>query len=496
MKPRVDDVMWQRLFSRYSHAHTTLQQRIRETLVAAILDGHLRPDTALPSCRELARHLGVARSTVVLAYQHLVDEGFLIARERSGYYINREILIGRVHHDPDLHPTLADQPAWSERLRIHPSAQRNIVKPRDWKRHPYPFIYGQLDPELFPIAEWRECCRQALSVAEIRAWATDSIDRDDSLLLEQIQTRLLPRRGVFATAEEILITLGAQHALYLLAQLLIGPGDTLGMEEPGYPDARNIFALCTDRLRPIPVDDDGLVVDERLSGCAYVYVTPSHQSPTTVTMPLARREALLARAIRDDFVLIEDDYESEINFVGEPCPALKSLDTANRVIYVGSLSKTLAPGLRLGFMVGPSDLIREARALRRLMLRHPPANNERAVALFLAMGYHDALLRHLGAAYKVRWEAMGAALNRHLPDSARMPSFGGTAYWVRGPAALDARVLQAAAYERGIIIEAGDINFMASDPPRNFFRLGFSSIPTERIEPGIRLLAELIYRLA
>ena len=137
--------------------------------------------------------------------------------------------------------------------------------------------------------------------------------------------------------------------------------------------------------------------------------------------------------------MIEDDYESEINFVGEPTPALKSLDASERVIYVGSLSKTLAPGLRLGYMVAPQPLIEEARALRRLMVRHPPANNQRIVALFLSMGHHDSLIHRLSQTYKNRWQVMGAALNRYLPESTRIPSFGGTSYWVEGPAELDTR---------------------------------------------------------
>ena len=134
-------------------------------------------------------------------------------------------------------------------------------------------------------------------------------------------------------------------------------------------------------------------------------------------MALKRREELLKRAAENDILIIEDDYESELNFAGAPTPALKSLDGNDRVIYVGSLSKTLAPGLRLGYMVGPKELIDEARALRRLMLRHPPANNQNAVAHFLALGHHDSLVHRLAHAYRQRWEAMDNALKEHLPES-------------------------------------------------------------------------------
>jgi len=289
--------------------------------------------------------------------------------------------------------------------------------------------------------------------------------------------------------------MGAQQALYILADLLIQKGSHIGIENPGYPDARNIFSLKSPRVIPLSVDEFGVVPGPNLNSCEFIYVTPSHQSPTTVTMPLARREQLLKQAEANDFLIIEDDYESEINFVGEPTPALKSLDGSDRVIYVGSLSKTLAPGLRVGYMVGSKPLIEEARALRRLMVRHPPANNQRIVALFLSMGHHDSLIHRLSQTYQERWQIMGNALNRHLPESTQIPSFGGTSYWVKGADNLDTRVLKEQARGKGILIESGDICFMQDDPPQNYLRLGYSSIASNQIEPGIRKLAKLIHQM-
>jgi GntR family transcriptional regulator/MocR family aminotransferase len=384
-------------------------------------------------------------------------------------------------------------PDWKRHIKFHPSQQRNITKPVDWKKYPYPFLFGQLDPALFPVADWRDCCRQALSVSDIQDVTPDRIDIDDPLLIEQIQARILPRRGVWASRDEILITMGAQQALYILSDLLIGEGTRVGMENPGYPDARNIFELKSPQMVPLTVDEQGVVANSDLGSCEFVYVTPSHQSPTTVTMPLARREQLLKLAEENDILVIEDDYESEINFVGDPTPALKSLDASERVIYVGSLSKTLAPGLRIGYMVASRPLIEEARALRRLMVRHPPANNQRIVALFLSMGHHDSLIHRLSETYKNRWQVMGDALNRHLPESSRIPSFGGTSYWVEGPTGLDTRELKERARAAGILIESGEICFMQENPPQNFIRLGYSSISAKQIEPGIRKLADLIH---
>ena len=209
--------------------------------------------------------------------------------------------------------------------------------------------------------------------------------------------------------------LGAQNALYLLTSLLVDETTRVAMEEPGYPDVRNIFQLKSKHVSLVPVDDHGLMLNSELNNAQIVFTTPSHQFPTTATMPIERRMALLKLAAARDFIIIEDDYEFETNYVNEPCPALKSLDDKGHVIYVGSLSKSLFPGLRLGFMVGPKKLIAEARALRRLMVRHAPNNNQRTAALFLSLGHHDTLIRRLHRAYRTRWEIMGAGARTALP---------------------------------------------------------------------------------
>jgi GntR family transcriptional regulator/MocR family aminotransferase len=264
------------------------------------------------------------------------------------------------------------------------------------------------------------------------------------------------------------------------------------MEDPGFPDMRNLFSLTTDQLSLVPVDERGLDPALLPKRSDVVFVTPSHQFPTTATMPLERRMELLRLASERDFIIIEDDYEFETNYVNEPCPALKSLDDEGRVIYVGSLSKTFFPGLRLGFLVGPEKLVEQARALRRLMVRHAPNNNQRTAALFLSLGHHDMLIRRLHRAYRARWEIMGLALQKHLPKSTTIPSFGGTSFWVKGPDWLDSEALARDCAAKSLFIEPGRIYFGGADQPRNCFRLGFSSIDEKKIEPGVKLLAEAI----
>ncbi len=490
---RSDKTLWSGLFRISVDSGQTLQSQIRQAVVTAILDRQMPANQPLPSCRTLAKRLGVARGTVVLAYQQLVDQGFLIARERRGHFVNAEALTD-LPETPDRSQRAArpDSPDWEARLNERPSGDANIDKPGDWITFAYPFVYGQFDPSLFPTAEWRECSRMALGVREIRNWASDMIDRDDALLIEQIRARLLPRRGIFARPDEIMVTLGAQQALFLIASLLMRPGSKAVIEEPGYPDARNIIASRTADIRLAPVDGAGLDPDAVEAGCDYVFTTPSHQCPTTVSMPLDRREALLRRAAADDFVLIEDDYDSQLLDDATPLPALKSLDDAGRVIYIGSLSKTLAPGLRLGYVVADPSLLRELRGLRRRMLRHPPANNQRAVALFLSLGHHDSLVRRLTQAFSRRRQALVSAVAAHLPMFAMASGGSGTALWLAGPAAMDAVTLAERARHRGVLIEPGDVFFAARPRPRNVMRLGISSIAEDRIEPGVVELAKAV----
>ena len=494
MSQRLQSVMWKQLLQRSSRPNLSLQAQIREMMVSAILDGQLPAGVPLPSSRDMAEQLGVARNTVVLAYLQLSEEGYLLSRQRSGHFVNPDITRGRAQPVGGARaaPGGSRKVDWGPRLCLHPSQQRSIVKPADWQRYPYPFLYGQLDASLFPTADWRECCMKTLGVLDIREWAPDQITRDDDALVQQIRTRVLPRRGVWAAADELIVTVGAQHALYMLADLLVRENTRVAVEDPGYPDARNIFAARTSQLVPLPVDGDGLPVDERLRGFDYLYATPSHQCPTGVTMPLARREALLRLADESDLVIIEDDFESENRFEGEPIPALKSLDRSDRVIYVGSLSKSLAPGLRIGYIVAAPALIEQLRGLRRLMLRHPSAFTQRAFALFLSLGHHDAQLRRLALAQRERGAVLLDALARHAPDCEVVPVSGGGSCWVRLPAGVAASELAERARERGVLIEPGDVFFAAEPAPAAYMRLGYQAIESRHIDAGIRELAQVM----
>jgi GntR family transcriptional regulator / MocR family aminotransferase len=383
-----------------------------------------------------------------------------------------------------------DAPNWGRRFRRHPSQLRAIVKPRNWREYAYPFIYGQVEYDELTASRWRHCSRLATTRAHMRSWVDDQVMHDDPLLVEQIVQRVLPRRAIRARPEEVLITIGTQNSLYLLADLLGQPGTVVGLENPGYVDARNIFGLAGCELLPLRIDAQGLVTNAQLAPCDMVFCTPSHQAPTGVTMPVYRRLALLEMARQQDFVVIEDDYETEHNVLGGNHPALKSFDTTGRVIYLGSLTKNLLPGVRLGFIVADEELIQELRAQRRYMYRHPPLNNQRAMALFLAMGYYDEHAGRLRDRLALKWRLITQAMHRHLPDFHCTGMPGGSSLWVQGPPGFDAWALQRRAAKLGVLLEPGDIHFSVLESSVAHFRLGFGAISDGLIEPGIRTLAE------
>lgn len=473
----------------------TLQEQIRERLVATILSGHLPIDEPMPSSRRLAEQLGVSRNTVVLIYESMVDAGYLVSHSRRGYFIAPAF-----HQSEELctemEPKKVGQmPSWSHRFRCRPSEEPAIIKPNNWRAFEYPFIYGQVQHEFFPIEQWRECARKTLSGSRARDWIHDSVDSDDPALVEQVRTRLLPKRGIYVEPDEILITIGTQNSLYLLANLLFDSSTRVGMEDPGFRDARNIFSMFDARLQLQPVDEEGMVVDECLRRCDYIYVTPSHQVPTGAELSQRRRRALMALAAERDSILIEDDYDADINMQLNPVPALKANDRDKRVIYMGSLSKSISPGLRIGFMVADETLIAEARALRRLMYRHPAANNQRQAALFLSQGYYDTYLRKIRELYSSKLQRMQAAIERHLPNMTTVPvSAGASSLWLRAPEAVDTEQLSWQAARDGVLIEPGAVHFLRDEAPHNYFRLGFSAIATHKIEPGIEQLSRTLER--
>ncbi|PKP72713.1 MAG: GntR family transcriptional regulator [Alphaproteobacteria bacterium HGW-Alphaproteobacteria-6] len=465
----------------------TLQQRIQRMVADGILGGRLRAGDRLPSSRALARHLGVSRITVTLAYTELVAGDYLTARGRSGHFVSSS-----APPPPDLvaaRPDPAGGLDWDRIAGRGFSRHELPAKPQDWRSYRYPFIYGQADATLFDHRNWRACALKALGKRDFDMLTEDVHERDDPMLIDHILRAILPRRGIVARTDEVLLTLGAQNALWLAARVLVGPGRVAVTEDPCYPGLRAILGQMDCAPASCAVDAAGLIPDALPDRADVVFVTPSHHCPTNATMPLDRRLAFLARAARDDFLIVEDDYEFEMSFLGPAAPALKSLDRDGRVIYAGSFSKSLFPGLRLGYLVGPAPFIREARALRAAVLRHPPGHDQRTVAYFLAFGHYDALINRMNQAYRRRRLAMDEAIRAHGLVIAGQGGSGGSSFWMRAPEAVDTEALARALRAEGVLIEPGRLFFATPDPPRNHYRLAYSSIAPGRIGEGIALIA-------
>lgn len=475
----------------------SLQTQIRQKLVDAVSKGAFPPGSRVPSSRKMAEQLGVARNTVVLAYEQLIEEGYLVSRERSGIFVNetvREHRIG-VHEAPVTDDEQAAR--WKGRIRTRVSERPEFDWPANWQQHPFPFIDGHFDASLYPTASWREASRLALGDRVINEGTVTEGDADDPVLIDEIRSKMLPRRGIAAGPDEILITLGEQNALYLLVRLLADAQSRVAVEEPGNPRMRQLLRQAGADILPQPVDEHGMLINARLDRAQIVYVTPSHQVPTAVTMPNERREALLKKAREHDQLVIEDDFEHERNYLGQPHPALRGMDRDNRVIYVSALPKVLAPGLRIGFIVAAPELIRAARRLRQLVVGRPSLVNQRTAAYFLSLGHYDAFMAKLHQEMRVRWNALRDALNHYRPKSiVTTPNQGGTAFWVRAPDDIDVDRLTREAAKRGILIEPDTPYFAGRGAARNCFRMGVTSIPEERIREGVERLRELMWELS
>lgn len=468
----------------------SLRDQICEVVSSAIMSQSLAHDRPLPSCRELAEQFGVSRNTVFSAYNRLVDMDYLVSRDRSGYFVNPQVANVQEQHSK----TNGGGDAIPCPVSFPPHDLMPVVNPLDWNAYPYPFIYNQIDPDLFPVDGWRECTRQALGRKTMPVWASDSVESDSPHLIQQLRQRLLNTRGIYAEDDEILITLGAQNALFILGTIFSRSNKPIALEDPGFFGARNAFRLAGSELIGVPIDGDGLMPSCIPTGCQLVFTTPSHQFPTMVTMSRSRREELLEAAVAKDFLIIEDDYEAEMNYVAKSSPSIRSMDTTGRVVYVGSLSKTVSPGIRLGFIVAHRDIIHEARVARGVMMRHPPTIVQEIVALFFQLGHYDAHLRNIERRYQQRWHTMDNALRKHLGMLKRTASEGGTSFWLTGPEGFDASELTVRLRAKGVLVDRGQDYYLNYNDRRSF-RLGFAYVPVSKLEAGVRIIADEVAAL-
>ncbi|PZP40945.1 MAG: PLP-dependent aminotransferase family protein [Azospirillum brasilense] len=471
-------------------------RRICAAIRERIASGLLGPGAPLPSTRALAGEWGASRTTVTAAYDQLIAEGYLEARQGARTRVA---------------PRLGPMPAAPEAPRPpgHPGrlsafgrrlGEFDLPPPREEGGGMIAdFRYGDLAAADFPRLAWRKALGAALLRRPQRLHYGDP--RGSPALRDALRGYLWRARGLRCDPDQIVVVNGSQQGLDLCARLLLDPGDRAVMEDPGYSLARQVFLAAGAEVIPAAVDRDGMAT-EALPGARLAYVTPSHQFPLGGVMPAGRRRELLDWAGRCGAHVVEDDYDSEYRFDIAPIPPLQALDEAGRVIYLGTVSKTLSPTLRLGYLVLPISLSAAFARAKRLTDRHSPALEQEALAGLIASGAYERHVRRVRRRNGERRAALLAALSDHLGDAVSVVGAEAGLHLVawlhQVPAAAEGSlVAQARAAGLGLYpVTPLYAPFPASRPGVAGLVMGYASLDEPTIERGVRMLREVLARFA
>lgn len=381
------------------HGRLPLYLQLYGYVRSEIEAGTIRAGAKLPAIRSLAAHLKVSKNTVETAYQQLIAEGYAESRSRSGLYtLAIEEPVSAPHSQPQ---------AASPKLPPLSSQAAKVD---------YDMRYGDIETERFPMTAWKKCLQAVLDEAPRLALGYGHPQGEEALRAE-LAAYLYQSRGVSCDAKQIVVCAGTQHAISMLCQLVPLRNARIAMEDPGYNGVRTALVGHGCEIVPIPLDEDGLLVD-RLAGAnpSAVYITPSHQFPLGMVMPIQRRNRLLQWASDNDAFIIEDDYDGEYRYVGQPIPALKSLDRGDRVIYLGTLSKSFLPAARLSYVVLPESI---ASLVREKLQHYSQAASpliQLAMLQFMREGHFGRHVRRMKRLYQTKHRALLTALQRHLGD--------------------------------------------------------------------------------
>jgi GntR family transcriptional regulator / MocR family aminotransferase len=472
-----------------SMAPGPLYVRIARALAADVKRGRLRPGAALPGTRTLAQQLGVHRNTVLAAYAELLAEGWLEARQGGGTFVSTSLPEPAAQRVSTRAPRagMAEEPAFALQPESDP------VLATELPHAELVMLGGVPDLRHVPTAALARAYRRALRERPATRLAYGR-SAGEPRLRQALAEFVSRRRGLAASAENVLVTRGSQMALDLVARALCAPGDVVAVEALGYRPAWNALSRAGARLLPIPVDADGLDVTALSRAAAReriraVYVTPHHQYPTLAVLSPGRRMELLELCARKRIAILEDDYDHEFHYDGRPILPLASADTRGSVVYVGTLSKVLAPGLRIGFVVASTPLIERLTRERFAVDRQGDHVLEAAVAELVEDGELERHSRKMRRLYLARRNALVTALDRHLgPRFVPVVPAGGMALWGRVAGRVDIEHWRAECLARGVLfMTARDFAFDSRVSP--FARLGFAALTESELEEAARRMA-------
>jgi GntR family transcriptional regulator/MocR family aminotransferase len=467
---------------------TPLFRQLYLQLRSAILSRRLRPGTKLPSTRELASQLGVSRSAAVAAYEQLFAEGYTSSRHGSGTYISSDL------PEPiDGNPLRRKKPAGSTPNAAQTQSIGDFVDVTV-QSDERPFNLGRTLVDVRTVELWRK-----LNARAIRSLSANHLGYSDPRgtieLRKTICDYLQAARAVRCDPEQIVVTTGTQHAVDIVIRVLPGLEKEVWVEDPGYPLTRQALIAAGAKVRPIPVDGQGIDVGAGIRSAPNaraVFVTPSHQFPTGVVLSMARRLELLAWAREKGAWIVEDDYASEFRYGGRPLASLQGLDEGERVIYIGTLNKALFPGLRMGYAVVPRALLRAFVAARYLMDRQPSTLYQAVVATFMEEGHFAAHIRRMRLLYREQRDVLVAALKSRLGADVTVdaPDQGMhlVAYMRRG---LSDIAIERSGRQHGVIVRAMS-RLHVEVAPRSALVLGFSGYPRQTIIPAVECLAQVV----
>jgi GntR family transcriptional regulator/MocR family aminotransferase len=477
--------------------HTTpLYLQIVNAFIAMIRQGIITPGSAMPSTRELAKVLYIHRKTVVAAYEELLAQSWIDVYTRKGFFV--------AHQIPEVRPRqIIEQmtsPVYTQKTH-YPIAETLIplskiyARPVNQRGH-LAFNDGFPDTRLAPVDLLIREYRRFAHYQFTPKYLLYGPEQGSENLRHELARFLSQTRGLHTHASNILITKGAQMAMYLTSQILLSQGDEVIVGEPGYFGANEVFEQAGARLNLVPVDKEGLDVDVVASICKtkkvrLLYVIPHHHHPTTVTLSPGRRRRLLELAVRYGFAILEDDYDFDFHYASSPILPLASIDYTGTVIYVGSFCKTIAPAIRVGFMVAPQNLIEQVTRLRRLVDRQGEQLLEEAMANLLKNGDITRHLKRVNKIYHQRRDYLCQLLRQNLAEqiSFETPD-GGFAVWITYAPNLHSQAVAEKAANLGLFINHAQLYYHNKMNNANSIRLGFSSLRPDEMEKAIAILCK------